>query len=505
MVKAKTAVSGRGASSIRVAVAALMVTMVAGACTVPPGPVDPVTAGLRPAVDVSLGDDELVVEWSTPSSFVGRYEVEARSSSTGWVPLAVTTDTSIEYSTVISGQTYLFRVRALPTGTAPGEWSTEASALYVDLVLPVVRIDTGDTPILDKETYVPASLDIDPNGSGFQPYSGTTGIRGRGNSTWTYPKKPYRLKLDSASPIMGMASERDWVLLANYIERSQIRTVLAMEAARATRLPYTPTLRHVEVVIDGEYQGVYLLTQHTELGANRINVTKMGSSDNAGTAVTGGYLLELDFRLEQENEPGFRTAAQVPVVVKDPDPLTAQQTDFIRNRVQAFENALMGPNFTNPTTGYRAFLDVDSFIDHYLVQELTRNQDAFHASTYFTKERGDPLFRFGPVWDFDRSIGTDAGVFRSPEGWSARLTGPWLPRLFQDPAFVDQVEQRWRELKPAFVSIANSAPTRAAALAPAVRNDSARWSYSIGAHDQTAFIVDWLDTRIAWLDAEFTD
>lgn len=369
-------------------------------------------------------------------------------------------------------------------------------------VLPVVRIDTGGTPILDKENYVPASVEIDPNGSAFAAYSGTTGIRGRGNSTWEYPKKPYRLKLDAASPIMGMASERDWVLLANHLDRSQLRTVVAAEASRATELPYTPTLRHVELYLNGSYEGVYLLTQHTEVGPDRIDITKMKATDNAGAALSGGYLLEIDFRLESEGEPGFRTTARVPVVVKDPD-MTSEQRTYIHDRVQAFEDALLGPSFTDPTIGYRAYLDVDSFIDHYLVQELTRNQDVFHASTYFTKDRDDDLFRFGPIWDFDRSIGTDGGVPRPAEGWWARTIGPWAPRLFEDPAFVDQVEARWQELAPAFSAIVDSIPARAAALEPAVRNDAARWSYTTSAHNQTTYIVDWLRTRIAWLDQQY--
>ena len=484
-----------------VVTAALMV--LAGGCSQPP-PQEPAAPG--PAATARLADDALVVGWSPIDGHNGMYEVQA-STSTGWVTFEQTALTSASYSDVQNRRTYSFRVRAAATGsTPPTDWGPVTSALYVDLVLPVMWIDTGGAPIADKENYVPGSVQLDPNGSGYSPYSGTMGIRGRGNSTWTYPKKPYRLKLDTRSELMGMASERDWVLLANYIERSHLRTAVAMEASAATDLEYTPTTRHVEVVLNGRYDGVYVLTQHNEVGPDRIDIDSMGPGDVAGDAVTGGYLLELDFHLGESDEPGFRTAANVPIVVKDPDPMAAQQLTYIRSRVQAFENALLGAAFTNPSTGYRAYLDVETFIDHYLVQELTRNQDAFHSSTFFTKQRGDALFRFGPVWDFDRSIGTNGGAPTPATGWWVRTGGtpqhPWVPRLFEDPMFVQQVVQRWDELKPAFLQVVSGIPARGAALQPAVDNDAARWNYPIVHGDRPEFLVAWLQQRIAWMDAQ---
>ena len=195
-------------------------------------------------------------------------------------------------------------------------------------------------------------------------------------------------------------------------------------------------------------------------------------------------------------------------MVKDPDPATPEQRNYIRGYVRAFERALFAPNFTDPVDGYRKYLDVDSFIDHYLVQELTRNQDVFWSSTFFTKERGDDLFRFGPVWDFDRSMGTLQGsVLAEPEGFRARGRGPWSRQIFKDPTFVQQVAQRWQELRDDFLTIPGMLLTKGAELRPAIRSDLVKWNYpstdDLHETDTPEFLAQWLTQRIAWLDTQY--
>ncbi len=347
-------------------------------------------------------------------------------------------------------------------------------------------------------------MTLDPNGSGFDAYSGTLQMRGRGNSTWGYPKKPYKLKLDSKASLMGIAKNKDWVLLANWVDRSQMRNWTAGEISRATDLDWTPTFRHVEVILNGEYQGVYNLTEQVEVKDDRVEIEEMEPTDIAGNEVTGGYLLEIDDRLEENDEPGFRTGKNVPVVVKDPDPMAPEQRNYIRNHVQTFENRLMGQDFTDPVLGYRPYLDVNAFIDLWTVQELARNGDSYWSSTYFTKERGDDRLRFGPMWDFDRSMGSPV-TFRPqpPEGWYARDRGAWTKRLFQDPAFATEVRTRWEQLAPVFSTLPAQLDAVAATIEPAMPNDEARWSYTRGPQDQSAFLSDWLRTRIDWMSAAF--
>jgi hypothetical protein len=494
----------RGLRRRGAAVAVALGLVALAACT----PVAPPGAAAVTGLRADLTADGFAVSWHpTAAGQMDGYELQVLRDGGDWTVAHRGPTTSMSFTDEVERGRYLFRVRsAAAPGGVPGAWSSPVTAWYVVPELPVIRIETqGRAPILDRENYVPASMTLDPNGSGFAAFTGTLGIRGRGNSTWVAPKKPYRLKLDTKSPLMGIAAERDWVLLANYSDRSQLRTTAAMEASRGTDLAFTPTLRHVEVILNGRYDGVYVLTQHQEVGPDRVDITEMDDDDVSGTALTGGYRLEIDGRLEENAEPGFRTTRHMPVVVKDPDPATPEQFEYIRSYVQAFESSLYTSGFAHPVTGYRRFLDTSSFIDHYLVQELTRNQDHFFSSTFFTKERGDDLLRFGPLWDFDISIGSTRGYGPlPPEGWWARTRGAWNLRIFSDPTFVDQVEQRWAELEPHFRAVADGLLPLGQALRPSIDNDASRWGYSLEPTDTPEFLRDWLDTRLDWMDAQLS-
>ena len=492
-----------------VAVVATLLIGLAAAC-VPPAPEDPF--GLR----TTLGDGQITLEWQAPDGAApAGYDIQWRAhDSPEWNYLPSTATTSATFTDVENRTRYSFRVRTAASGGDPASaWSPSVRAWYMDLVLPVLRIETnGRAPILDRENYVAGTVSLDPNGSGYSAYTGTMGIRGRGNSTWNYRKKPFRVKLDTKSSLMGLPAERDWALLANAVDESQLRTFAAMQASEMTDVPYTPAVRHIEVVLNGQYQGVYILTEHQEVGPDRVDITEMEDTDNSGVEVTGGYRLEIDFRLEENNEPGWRTDRHVALVIKDPDPATPEQRNYIKAFIRDFEVALFGPNFADPVNGYRKYLDVDSFVDHYLVQELTKNQDVFASSTFFTKERGDDLLRSGPVWDFDRSMGTSGaapGVDMGPEGFRARVRGIWPPRLFQDPTFVDAVAERWQELRSDFLTIPGLLLTKGAELGPAIQNDLALWDFpetpGLQPTDTPEFLSSWLTQRIAWLDSQYPD
>lgn len=484
----------RRARRAAVPVALFAVTaLLAGACVAPPSPPDPF--GLR----VALGEASLELAWEGAVSAPDGYEVQVGIGDGPWTPIGTTADTEFSYTSVTEGSWYRFRVGV------PGEaWSLAVDAVYVVPVLPVVRIDTdGAAPVLDKENYVRSTVSIDPNGSGFAAFTGTAGIRGRGNSTWNQAKKPYKIKLDDKSELLGMAREKDWVLLANALDRSQLRTYAAGELGRATDLEWTPDSEWVEVVLNGEYLGVYQLAEQVEVKSRRLDIAEMEPEDVAGEALTGGYLLEIDARLEENAEPGFRTARNVPVVIKEPDPAQPEQFRYIRNHVQQFEDLLYSPGFADPATGYRSMLDVDSFIDWYLVEELTKNQDGLFSSSYFYKDRNE-LLQFGPLWDFDMSMGTTRGVVPpEPEGFFVyRPYRPWVSRFFDDPAFLDRMDERWDAFKATFDQLPADLVAVGAALGDAVSNDAARWRYQQLPSDDPQYLADWLTTRLAWMDAE---
>lgn len=483
-----------------VSIVALTAIVAAGCAPPAPTAPPPNSAGLR-AVLVT-GGIELTWRATTTGQTYG-YDLQYRIDGS-WVTIPTGDDPAVTFTDVTPRTRYAFRVRSKVAPGAPVlPFSESVLSWYVEPELPIVRIDTENAaPILDRENYVRATMTVDPNGSGFAPYSGTLGIRGRGNSTWQLPKKPYRLKLDTRSPMFGIASSRDWALLANSFDRSQVRTSTAEAISKSTDLAWTPTYRHVEVILNGEYLGVYQFTETVRLASTRVAIDELEPTDNTPPAITGGYLLEIDARLEENNEPGWRTPRNVPVVVKEPDPATPEQRAYIRGHVNAFENALFSTGFADPVNGYRRYLDVPSFIDHYLVQEITRNGDSFWSSTYFHKRRNDDRLVFGPMWDFDRSIGSPVTVRpQPPEGWYARENAPWVRRLLQDPAFAAEVDARFRELLPTLNTLPSQIRTLADSLVPAIRNDESRWAYTTGPEDQPSYIQNWLETRLAWMEA----
>lgn len=481
-----------------------VMAMVAGACTPPTEPAP--DSGTGP-LHVSLVDGGFELSWDpAPGHGALGYEVQRWTGEGPWELLATTTEPTFVFDSAVPMASYGFRVRAaVEQGATPKSFTKSVNALYVEPQLPVVRIDTdGYAPILDRENYVDAHMTIDPNGTSFEPYEGTLRIRGRGNSTWNYPKKPYRLKLDDGSEIMGMPSEKDWNLLANFVDRSQLRTWAAEQVSLNTSMAWTPRYRHVEVILNGAYVGVYQLSEKVEPDGDRVDIKELDEDDIAGDKVTGGYLLEIDDRLEENNEPGWRTPEQVPVVIKEPDPAQPEQRAYIKGFVEDFEEALFSEDYTDPVLGYRAFLDVESFIDYWIIQEVTRNGDSFWSSTYFWKERGEDELVFGPMWDHDRSMGSTVTVRpQPPEGWYARDRGKWTRQLFTDPAFVDQVQARWAELAPALSAIPAQLEVLGAQLAPAIANDEVRWGYSLADNDQPEFLSQWMSTRIQWMTDAF--
>ena len=381
--------------------------------------------------------------------------------------------------------------------------------------LPVLRITTdNDAPILSRETYLNGQIHLTPNAPGQSLVIAATQIRGRGNSTWDLmPKKPYRVKLNGKSALLGMPSSRDWVLLANYSDKTLLRNTIAMELGASMGMPWTPRAEYVEVYHGGRYLGVYQLMENIKIAADRVDIDELGEDDEGPAEITGGYLLEVDFR--QDGHTMFTASENLPIVFQDPEEPTPAQEAYIKGYIDQLEAALDSDDFTDPDTGYAAYIDVDSFVRWYLVNELFRNRDAnMWSSCWMYKPRGGKL-HMGPLWDFDISAGNiDYDDAFLAAGWWVR-DAPWFSRLFQDPAFVQRVREVWNEIKadqlPAmFQSIA----TRSAALQQAQLNNFQRWpiletyvwpnnripgSYA----GEVEYLVSWLTERAEWMDSQF--
>lgn len=324
--------------------------------------------------------------------------------------------------------------------------------------MPSVYIDTnGGDPILDKENYVTMDVRIeDPDKlyTDGTTFTSSGGIRGRGNSTWGMPKKPYRMKLDSKASLLGMSTDKDWALLANYTDKTLLRNITAFEISRIAGMEWTPTSLSVEVYLNNEYQGVYALTEHVKVSKERLNMDLIKPGDNSGEALTGDYFLELDFHMDEEYT--FETnMKQLPIMFKDPDKPTDQQLEYVKDFFNTAENTLYSLNFADPVNGYKKYIDMESFINYYIVQELTKNVDGNMRGSCYLALRRNGKIEQPLVWDFDIAFGNANHITWEQgassvgwDGWYIKTCAPWFDQFFKDPAFVTALKARWNELKP---------------------------------------------------------
>ena len=269
-------------------------------------------------------------------------------------------------------------------------------------------------------------------------------IKGRGNSTWTLPKKPYQIKFSEKTDMLGMGKAKKWVLLANYWDKTLMRNYIAYNLAIRMGLEYTPESRFVDVVINGEYQGNYLLTEKVELGKERIN------EDEAN----GGVLFELEVQIRHLAD-GCATCVVtndgVHAMVKEPEVDTAEEQAALNAECLEYLNGIED-KLDQGYDVYSQYIDVPSFIDWYIVNELVKNYDAaFWTSTYCYRSE-DGILHMGPVWDFDVCFGNqdvtypdsiDNGLY--PYNYRADK-GAWYRTLFQDDTFVSMLLERWNQL-----------------------------------------------------------
>ncbi len=325
-------------------------------------------------------------------------------------------------------------------------YETESS-LDQDTGLPVCYLNTpGAEPITSNDNWITnATLTIiKPDGS--IDYQGTLSAKGRGNTTWGYPKKPYNIKLDKSSNILGMASAKKWVLLANWMDRTLMRNAVAFEISRKSGLAWTPNGRYVELVINGMHVGNYYLCEKIEVGKNRVHIKKLDSKETNPEKITGGYLFELDANF---NEPfKFKSSIkQLPYMFSDPDEINNVQEIYAQNFVSDIEKALCG---TDKTKRLSDLMNLESFVDWWFISELTTNDEcSVPKNCYMYKDRGGKMTA-GPVWDFDWGtfVPEKANMF-------AVKSYIYYPELFNNQDFVNLVKSRWPNFK---ASVSNEVP-----------------------------------------------
>ncbi|MDR2231515.1 MAG: CotH kinase family protein [Tannerella sp.] len=271
--------------------------------------------------------------------------------------------------------------------------------------IPDVIIHTvGNKEVTSKEDYIRGIVSfVSEDGTLF--YSDSLEIRGRGNASWNFPKKPYRLKLyNSASPLGFPAKAKNWTLINNYGDKTLLRNLLAFDISRRFEMPYTPAGRPVNVYFNGEYKGCYQFCDHIDVRKNRVDIDEMDEEDNSGENLTGGYLVEVDAYAYSEKLMFESKRNKIPVTIKSPDDdvITPEQKTYIIDYFNTLENSAY---ITFPYT-YVDYLDIQTFVRHFLIGELAGNTDTYW-SVYMYKPRGNNRFYVGPVWDFDIAFEND--------------------------------------------------------------------------------------------------
>jgi hypothetical protein len=373
--------------------------------------------------------------------------------------------------------------------------------------LPVLTIETKDrAPIVSKDDYVKGTYVLD--GVGILPnLSGILEIQGRGNSTFLLPKKPYQIKLDKKEAMLGptFGKDKKWLLLANYTDKTMLRNETGFMLSRLSHLDFTPGSAFVEVFLNGSYDGTYQLTQKVEISENRVRVTD------------DGFLLEID-QLDRlgEDDVYFETSRHL-FNIKEPDvDLNGANYNYIKDYVTQAEAALFGNDFMDPAIGYSKYLDIDSYIDWYLINEIAKNNDAtFYSSCYMNLTPGGKL-KMGPVWDFDIGFGNvNYNGNESPTGFWIKEQADWIGRLFEDPAFVAQVKERFKFFQSQKKSIVDKIRASEHTLRWSQGENNSRWA-TLGIYtwpnavafetydEEVDYLDQWINVRIAWLSSAFS-
>ncbi len=290
-------------------------------------------------------------------------------------------------------------------------------------------------------------------------------IRGRGNGTWYMAKKPYRIKLNSKANLLGMpAKDKTWPILAHYADKSLIRNALALKISTICDIYFSPSFRFVDVVLNNDFIGNYLVTDQVEVSGDRVDITKQKSTDTQLPDIEGGYLLEIDGYANYSTAvpgasfpEGFLSVNNTTVSIKYPkdDEINQQQRDYIINYFNKFETLILNYKKGNSLDSIRKYLDIDAMINWYIASELTANPDCFWSMNLM-KDRGKTQFTFGPMWDYDIAFANDRRLgdtrnelmlYHAHQYGSFGTMAKALKRLFTCPEINERLRNRWIEIR----------------------------------------------------------
>ena len=433
-------------------------------------------------------------------------------------------------------------------------------------LLPVVYINTeGGQAITSKEKYIDAELIVQGNSvynsETTKLYNGLTEIRGRGNSTWGQPKKPYRLKLDKKTDLLGMGKSKHWVLLANYLDESLQRNTLAYNLSGSMGMEQCSTV-FVDVILNGDFAGNYQLCENIRVDPTRVDIFDWEGfcEDSAGVIadaeglskdetgdleeymaenmgwitsgtvtfgsstytiadypdievpdISGGYLIELDEYYDELSK--FKTASGQPIMFKNPEYLYTNQDmmDFVKTYIQAFEDAVESDSYTSEYEGetlhYSELFDFDALVDYWLISEIFFNEELNKKRTYMYKDI-DGLMFMGPIWDMDWSSGGEGQTYHT-EQWATRYystnaqANNWYKYLIQDPWFFMKAQERYWEIRNDQVeAMLDELDSNYELLKVSATANGKRWGYGSDYKKYVDNLRSWFEKHLTWLDTQ---
>lgn len=425
--------------------------------------------------------------------------------------------------------------------------SPPSAIAFTSSDLPIVVINTNNQVIAD--TKILTNMGIIYNGAGqrnyltdpMNNYNGNARISLRGNSSKYFEKKPYSIETcdaagaDFLASLLEMPMESEWNLIGMYQDKSLMRIPLTYDLARKMG-NYAARYKMVEVIINNEYQGVYAFMEKLKRDENRINIPKLSPTENTAPAITGGYIIKID----RTDEPGWTSLHPgdatgnshfyYQYVYPKHDSITIPQKDYIKSFVDSFENVMNSPGFyADPWVGYQKYIDLASLVDYFILNELSKNVDAYRLSTYLYKKKitsGGKL-HIGPVWDYDLAWhNCNYSNSFDPAGWQYQLTDTmhptpiWWSKFMQDINFTNALYCRWTQLRQNVLSNANLyayVDSFALALNESQQRNFTQWPI-LGAYifpnpqnqanasfqNEVIDLKNWIAGRTIWLDVAIT-
>ena len=362
-------------------------------------------------------------------------------------------------------------------------------AEYLSGTLPVLYINTEDSvPVTSKEYYLQGSYYLDAEGFDQYESIGSAAeplplqIKGRGNASWALSKKPYRLKLDKKAALLGMPKSKHWVLMAAMRDwQGKGRDHMAFEISRRMGMPWTPGHVPCELVLNGDYKGLYFVTEKIRIASDRVNIVDQEDENADLTDVTGGWLLEIDNYAETNQVVMTDVDGSIlRVTHHSPEEVTPQQKDYITQLLRRTHEAIITPD--KGSREWEEYIDVDALARFYVIQEAVDNQEAFSGSCWFYKDQGDTAkFIFGPVWDFGSSM--SARVNSTVNNFMYENTGDnmhwkyhWIRELVKFPRFQIALRKHWHRYRDqVFPQMQQVATDLATMIEKAGEADYRRW------------------------------